>query len=328
MKRYIHFSLAGLTILALLLGGCSSVDTASAIQTGVASTLEIAAVQTSSAATVEARFTQMAAQATPTLPVETPTPLELSSPQPTQTTAGESTSGSTIPCYSASFVSDVSIPDGMLIEPDKAFVKKWLVKNTGSCPWDKGYALVYLSGDLMGGAYEFPFYQYTPAGETVEISAVFQSPKQEGTFTGYWLIRTPYGGTFGMGATNTPLSVSIQVASKITQKNFKVTNVTYNVTRDPLFGCPEKGTYYTFNATVTVNGAGHVNYIWARNPTGDDPMPSGTLDFSEAGSQEVIPWIWRLQPGSMQGERRWVALITLNPSYVEWERYYFIFKCD
>jgi hypothetical protein len=324
-----HITLVMLAVLAMLLSACSSVDTNSAIQTGIASTLEIAAVQTNSAATVEARFTQMAGQATPTLPAETPTPLSLSSPQPTQTTtSGSTTTGSTVPCYSASFVADASIPDGMLLEPDKAFIKKWLVKNTGSCPWDKGYALVYSSGDLMGGAYEFPFYQYTPAGETVEISAVFQSPKVEGTYTGYWLIRTPYGGTFGMGEINTPLSVSIQVVSKITQKVFRVTSVTYNVTRDPLFGCPAKGTYYTFDATVTVNGAGHVNYIWARNPTGDDPMPSGTLEFSEAGSQKVIPWIWRLQPASMQGERRWVALITLNPDYVEWERYYFIFKCE
>jgi hypothetical protein len=306
-------------ILTLMLAACGQ----------AAPTLDAAAVATSAVQTVEARFTEQAAQATPTQipPTAVPPTAALTGtptappllPTPTLNAGGTAV----LPCLSANFLYDVTIPDGMIIAPGATFTKKWRVKNTGTCPWDSGYKLTFASGNAMGTTYSFALPQIVNANQEVDISIDLVAPTTEGYYEGYWRLSTPFGGTIGFGLYDSPLSVKIQVATK---GKFAVTGVTYSYTRDPVVGCPVRGAVYTFYAVVTANAEGDVAYHWERNPTDDEEPVSGTLTFKEAGSKTVT-FEWTLKPDALQGITRWVALYIDDPNDQQFERVEFVFSC-
>jgi hypothetical protein len=120
----------------------------------------------------------------------------LTNPPPTETQQPTLTS---LPCNQASFVQDVSIPDGTVIEISKAFTKTWRLKNTGSCTWTSGYQLVFVNGDQMSGSGAQSLTSGTVApNSTVDVSVNLVAPSGAGTYRGYWKIREPGGATFGV----------------------------------------------------------------------------------------------------------------------------------
>jgi hypothetical protein len=50
-------------------------------------------------------------------------------------------------CNNLVYVADATIPDGTVFDGGEDFTKTWRVQNAGTCKWDEGYKLVYLSGD-------------------------------------------------------------------------------------------------------------------------------------------------------------------------------------
>jgi hypothetical protein len=48
-----------------------------------------------------------------------------------------------IPCNQASFVTDVTIPDGSSFVAGASFVKTWRVRNSGACAWGSGYSIIF-----------------------------------------------------------------------------------------------------------------------------------------------------------------------------------------
>ena len=143
---------------------------------------------------------------TATTPTETFTPLitatpvaETPTPTETASTAVPISTGTSLPCNQASFVSDVTIPDGTQIELNKAFTKTWKLKNVGTCTWTSGYALVFESGDQMGGPATQALVNGTVApNQTVDISVSLVAPNTAGTYRGNWKIREPGGALFGL----------------------------------------------------------------------------------------------------------------------------------
>lgn len=125
---------------------------------------------------------------------------------PTNTNTSTSTNTPTdtitptpVSCNMASFVDDITIPDGMDITALTPFTKTWRLKNTGSCTWTSDYMLIFDSGDLMDGpeAMDWVFGAVTP-GETADISVELISPITYGTHKGFWRIRAPSGEEFGV----------------------------------------------------------------------------------------------------------------------------------
>ncbi len=76
------------------------------------------------------------------------TPLAGFTPLPTAAAGGSTGPTASLgdACNNSSFVSDVTVPDGTVLPPGQNFDKVWAVKNTGSCTWDDGYALIYIGG--------------------------------------------------------------------------------------------------------------------------------------------------------------------------------------
>jgi hypothetical protein len=110
------------------------------------------------------------------------------------------------------FFSDVTIPDDTVIAPRKDFVKTWRLRNSGTCTWDTGYALVCTSGDCMGPT-SIPLPRAVSPGETVDLSADLVAPATEGTYTGNWQMADGAGNLFGVGGSpGQPFWVKIVVS--------------------------------------------------------------------------------------------------------------------
>ncbi|MCJ7701395.1 MAG: NBR1-Ig-like domain-containing protein [Anaerolineales bacterium] len=184
-------------MIFLFLVGCKSAEptiTADQVLTSVAETVDasLATMQESTATLTE----------TP-LPSETPTITATPSPSPTQDgnlgqptqTTNPGTSGG---CDSATFASDVTIPDGTQIGQGTVFVKTWQVQNSGTCTWTAEYAVVFSSGDQMEG--ETPQSLAIAAvepGKMVEISVEMTAPDSLGEYIGYWRMANASATAFG-----------------------------------------------------------------------------------------------------------------------------------
>ena len=148
-------------------------------------------VFTAAALTVQAQLTQVAPFNTPTLPPPQPTNTAITIP-----TAGPvlATITPNIPptavCDQATFVNDVTIPDGTATAPGASFKKTWRLKNTGTCTWS-GYTLVFDSGESMAPVID-PIGTVAP-GQEVDVSVTFTAPTAPGDYRSYWRIRNPSG---------------------------------------------------------------------------------------------------------------------------------------
>ncbi len=104
-----------------------------------------------------------------------------------------------LPCHRANLEYE-SIPDGTEIPQERAFVKVWRIKNTGSCTWNKDYSLRFYSGDLMGAGASIQLTEENIATwgyANVEVD--MKAPSDLGTHKGYWKIVSDSGKIFGVG---------------------------------------------------------------------------------------------------------------------------------
>jgi hypothetical protein len=238
-----------LAIAASLITACSG--GAAGEPTVDVGAINTAAVETAMGQ-LAAQFTQtaMAAPTSTTLPTNTAIPLPTFPPQgagtaaspvaassalPTvsfnstpvtsQTTAlpgftALPTAGSTGPtaslgdsCNNSQFISDVTVPDNSVLDPGINFQKVWEIKNTGSCTWDDGYALVYIGGsnpNLDPYTYEFKKNSdFVAGGQTVNLGLNLTTPCTPGDYQGTWRMRDDKGYYFG-----TYLTVMVKVTAK------------------------------------------------------------------------------------------------------------------
>jgi len=111
---------------------------------------------------------------------------------------------STVPpttgCDRATFVSDVTVPDGTLFSPGQTFTKTWRLRNTGKCTWTTDYSLVFSAGDQMGGASPILLPSSVAPGQTIDLSLNLTAPTSIGSYRGYWFLKNPAGGVFGIGS--------------------------------------------------------------------------------------------------------------------------------
>lgn len=174
----------------------------------------------SAALTADAILTRLSLQdlsLTPTL-TTIPTLLILTPDSPTLTVSPTPTAYPTyqdptpIPCDTAGFVEDVTIPDGTEIEVGAAFTKTWRLRNDGTCTWSSEYEVVFSSGDSMGGpdSQEFTSGSISHGG-TVDISVDLTVPSEPGNYIGYWKLKNASGSIFGIGTYNYPFFVEINV---------------------------------------------------------------------------------------------------------------------
>jgi hypothetical protein len=116
----------------------------------------------------------------------------------------------------AAFVSDMSVPDNTVFNPNTAFTKTWRLKNMGSCTWTTDYSATYFSGDPMSAVYPVKLTSNIAPVQIVDISANMISPASAGNYKGYWKLKTSTGELFGLGTNaDAPFYVQIVVSGSV-----------------------------------------------------------------------------------------------------------------
>ncbi|MBI5353285.1 MAG: hypothetical protein HZB50_11650 [Chloroflexi bacterium] len=235
---------------------------------------------TAAAQTVEALLS-----ATPVsgvvIPSNTPIPAPATLtpiPQPVNTNPPAATATSN--CNVAQFISDPTIPDGTIMTPGQTFLKKWRIKNIGSCTWT-GFLLVFDSGDSMGAPASKPISDVGP-GQEIDLEVSLTAPTPVGSYRGYFRITTNGG-------------VLVPIVSGHQGRTFYVDiKVQLPVTVAPAFAVSSAsvtsgGTCGAFTATasITANGGGSVTYHWVRSDGAIDGASHPAIVFTSAGTQTV-----------------------------------------
>jgi len=295
--------------LAILLGACAPAASNASI------------IATSVAATVQAQNTEQAALATPTSLPATPTIPGLTTPTDSAATKAPPTaptgSGNNLCTASATFAGE-TIPDGTIMSPGQIFTKIWHIKNTGTCPWNSNWKLVYSSGDVMGGAFVYNFPGVALPGATVDVPVVLTAPQSNGTYTGYWKIQSPWGYIFGDVSGNA-YSVSIVVGSGTpvnskTQTVYDVTSVTYD---DPVRRCTSANTFWNVTAHISSNGPVTVVFTWSQSDGNNHR--NNKLVFDSATTLDATSPSWS-QGIASSTNPRWVQVIETSPTYKEFAK--------
>ncbi len=192
-----------LVTLAVVIMACNFPNS-----TSTSSSSDEGALQTAAALTVEAilQATQAAHNGTVTVSMTTPSataPVQPTAPPPTTqpppptATPVPSPTPSPEPCNRATFIKDVTVPDGTVFAPGESFTKVWRLKNVGTCAW-QNYSLVFDHGEAMGGPVSKPIPGPVLPGQTVDVSVDLTAPSTPGTYRGYWRLRDDKGVIFGL----------------------------------------------------------------------------------------------------------------------------------
>jgi len=289
-----------LTAITLLASACGS------------SQSDQSAMSTAVAQTVQAQNSAETASSPATL---TPSPLAPLSTSVT-VTATLPAGGAGLCTASASLVGE-TYPDGTIVQPGETFTKVWQVQNSGTCTWDSNWQLIYYGGDRMDGLTVYNFPQPAQPGQTVEVPVILRAPAENGTYTGEWMLKSPWGQSFGVGQYSVPMSVSIVVGSstpenKKTETVYGVTAVTYEVERR----CAPANTFYTITTYITTNGPIEVTFTWVQSDGNN--QQNNRLNFTEATTKSAQrEWS---QHKTSSTNTRWVQVIVTSPTYQEHEK--------
>jgi len=102
----------------------------------------------------------------------------------------------TLTRYLSRFVTDISIEDGMSINPEQPFVKIWKMRNEGNTAWPESTRLIYVGGDKIASVEAVLVPPVEPNCE-VDIAVDMVAPNKPGRYVSYWRLSAPDGSRFG-----------------------------------------------------------------------------------------------------------------------------------
>lgn len=292
---------------ALVLGACNLPGNTQEPESNSAE-----AVLTAAALTVEANLTEAAVQNPPTVAVipTSTTALPTVTLAVASATSNAPVATATQNCDDADFVTDVTIPDGTVLDPNESFTKTWRLKNSGTCSWTPSYAVVFSNGDSMSGPSTQALTGNVNPGQTMDISVDLKAPATAGDYTGYWKLRNAAGVTFAT------FYVTIKVGGG---GPFAVTSVNYTLSTwsdASHTDCPR------ITANITTNGAGTVEYEFTST---SGTTPKKTITFASAGTQSVN---FDLARGSVwAGTPEAVGIYIHNPNHQDFGKKDFTTAC-
>jgi hypothetical protein len=265
--------------------------------------------------TAAAQTIQALTSATPGLPVPTSTPIGgfTLTPFPTLSVVTNTPVASpTTNCNVAQFVADVTIPDGTIMTPGQAFIKKWRLKNIGSCTWT-GFTMTFDSGDSMGGPASKPVSTVNP-GQEVDLEVNLTAPSTAGNYRGYWRIITNGGVLVPVvnGYQGKSFYVDIRVQGPATATNTSV--AAFAVTSVTLTSGGSCGAFIA-NADITTNGTGSVTYHWVRSDGAVDGVSHPAVVFASAGTQSVNT-TWSVSAAGTH----WIDIYIDSPNHQQFGR--------
>lgn len=179
-------------------------------------------INTAAALTVQALSTQIVQISTPTPMNGVQPTLQPTQPQvPTATNIPSQPTPTSVPCDRASFVKDVTIPDGTVLAPGASFTKTWEIKNTGTCTWNSNYAVVFANkGNVMSGPASKQLTTGTvPPGQSIQVSVDMKAPTTPDSYRGEWQLRNASNVIFGIGP-NADQTFYVDIKVSVPQYSF------------------------------------------------------------------------------------------------------------
>ncbi len=191
----------------------------------------------------------------------------------------------------AGLVQDVSIPPGSSVVAGEAFRKVWRLRNDGTCIWAPDYALVFSSGQAMGGTVAVSFGATVPPGSTIDLALNLVAPTTPGTYRGNWLLRSSRGLLFGTPWSGVnPIWVEVIVTNAGTVGGWKAE---YFANRD-LHGTPA----LTRRDTA-------IDFSWGSGSP-DPSLPTDSFSVRWNGTPTFDQAVYRFHLIMDDGARLWV----------------------
>ncbi len=218
MKKSLFTLTIALVLAALSLGACNLGAATPTIPPDLALTQAVE--------TVQALFTSPA-------PTATLVPLAITAtPEPSSTPTEVGTITATLPPSATAtptqgdctnlidFVDDVTVLDDTAFLPGQTFTKTWRLRNVGTCTWTTAYSLVFVDGNALNATSPVLLPVSIPPQTDVDLSVTMTAPGVPGTYTSNWMLRSPSGTNFGLGADSTrPFWTRIVVQEGTTELN-------------------------------------------------------------------------------------------------------------
>ena len=124
------------------------------------------------------------------------TPSPTPTPTPTSTPTPDLTATFIAACvFDLEVVGDRAIWPSVLM-PGQQFVKRWDVKNTGTCAWPEGVQLVFASGDELE-VVEEPEIESLAPEETLRIEITLRAPTSYNSYASVWQLQDSEGNPIG-----------------------------------------------------------------------------------------------------------------------------------
>jgi Ig-like domain from next to BRCA1 gene/PA14 domain len=219
------------------------------------------------------------------------TPAPTATPSPSATfTAAPSLTPPAACTNRASFMEDVTFPDGATVPVGSAFTKIWRMRNTGTCTWSRDYGLVFLSGSQLGGEKRLALAASVAPGETADLSLPLRAPSAAGRYKGYWMLAAPSSATFGLGARG---DQAFWVDVKVAAVDFKYWRGSYFNNRG-LSGAP-----------LLLRDDRDLNFEW-KNGAPDSSLPSDSFSARWDRRLRFEKGTYRFHLVMDDGARLWV----------------------
>jgi hypothetical protein len=252
-----------------------------------------AVAQTLAAAQSVSTVTATTAPAEATVTATTPA---TSTATPTNTLVATNTP---LPCNRGSFVEDVTIPDNKEIEPNTDFTKTWRLRNNGSCTWTSGYVAFFDHGDRMNAPDTVQLTGGTVApGATVDVSITMRSPASQGTYQGFFKLRSPDNIVFGINTSGQDafwVKIVVPAPEVAALPDLRITGMSFSAD-PPTMGVP-------FVVTVLVKNKGEA--------------AAGAFSVQWWSSHALVACNWNLSSLAVNEERT----LTCTYTYASWSTY-------
>jgi len=229
-------------------------------------------------------------------------PAIVSIPSPVSTAVTAPTSSACVD--SATFISDVTIPDNTIFTPNTPFTKTWRLKNTGTCSWDSNYLVAYISGSTMSqqpGYWIEPNGRTVAPGQTLDVSVGMTSPVENGNYASYWGLKKADGGFMPIqgGANGNSFFVKIKVNDGAVEGKITDQSIAIELEQGSGTVCTANSTYFV-HASISADGATTATYeigstagqipagYFQTSPTGPVSLyVTGTMIFDQAGTKTI-----------------------------------------